>query len=191
MCDLFRGLGFAADRIFLVNGPDAADGILEALCAAPDLGHGDRLWCYRSGDDRTDRTDRTDRADRTGRTARAVFRADCPRRVLLLDRHGVLAAALTEHLDRADLPLTAGQLAARLADVAQTRVPPTAAAMLLFPHLLDAADVHRLRSSAADAAPVQAAAIWREMALLDPQDADARLLQAHFETLARHSGPPF
>ncbi|GAA2051113.1 hypothetical protein GCM10009839_67440 [Catenulispora yoronensis] len=212
VCEVFRDLGFASDRIFLSTGPYAAThGILDALCAVPTLDHSGRMWFYCSGMGGGE----VGKAGEVG-GARVVFRADCPRRIVFLDWHGAIAAALIECLggDGADLPMTAQDLALRLADVAEVHVPADAAAMLLFPHLLSASDVHRLRAAAvglagagaagagpagpAGAADVgvgadfdagaglvaQAATLWRELSLLDPADTDARYLQAHFETVA-------
>jgi hypothetical protein len=216
--DLFRGLGFPVHRILtLTESQSTAAGIFRVLSTLSargvDLGPANRVWFFHSGPRLADTVGEIARAlSRTG-CARRLLLLDLwladgdpvgawateaelgdegmgPVVIAAERGPGTLTAALIQHLAGADPPMTAGDLVARLAGVARAHLPPQASPMLLFPHLLDAADIHLFRRRAANAGPLEAAAIWRELVLLDPRDSDARLLQAHFETLARSTEPP-
>ncbi len=107
---------------------------------------------------------------------------------------GVFTGALIDILSAPGRPVTVEQLEVRLRAAVpaapSVRVEPSwqAAAMLLLPHLLEGSDIKSLRNLARSVTAARAAALWRTLFLLNPEDTDARVLHAHFEAVAE-AGP--
>ncbi|MET9134976.1 GUN4 domain-containing protein [Streptomyces antibioticus] len=114
---------------------------------------------------------------------------------------GVFTAALTDILGGDERPLNVEELEDRLLTVvpreSRTLKPPCyqqpslrtepywqAPSILLFPHLLTDADIRTLRRRARSLPPAGAAALWRRLSQLDPDDAEAAASHAHFSPLA-------